>query len=175
MSYINSLTKDSISLRAPETRDIALMYAIENETRLWLDTNSTFQPISRHFLSAYLASSNNDIYKDCQLRLVAELDNTTIGLVDLFDFSPRHLRAEVGIGIATKYRGKGYGEKILQILERYASETLFVHQLYAHVAESNVAANRLFAKLKYEKVGKLKEWIKIGIEYESVNLFQKIY
>lgn len=175
MNSLQPLIQDNIILRAPETNDITLMYAIENDARLWLETNSTSQPISRHFLSAYLASSHNDIYTDCQLRLVAEVEGSSIGLVDLFDFSPRHLRAEVGIGLASQFRGKGYGKIILQILERYVSETLFIHQIYAHVAESNIAAINLFTKSNYEIVGKLKEWTKIGKEYESVYLFQKIF
>lgn len=98
-----------------------------------------------------------------------------IGFVDLIDFSPRHLRAEVGIGMLAQYHNQGLGTQAMELLHQYASEILLLHQLYAYVSPDNVAAIRLFTKTGYQCIGKLQDWIKIKQKYTPICLFQKIF
>ena len=47
-------------------------------------------------------------------------EGTVIGMVDLVDFNPRHMRAEVGIVLGRDYRNRGYGTEVLALLENIA-------------------------------------------------------
>lgn len=98
----------TISIRALEPEDLEFLYTIENEPKLWMVSNSNV-PYSRYVLHEYIASSTNDIYKDGQVRLmIVDGAGHNVGVIDLTNFDPRHHRAEVGIVIASAYRGQGY-------------------------------------------------------------------
>ena len=80
-------------LRAIEPEDLDLLYQIENDQSLW-KVGTTNVPYSRYTLHDYIASSSDDIYADRQVRMIVENDEgETVGIVDLVQFSPEHLRA----------------------------------------------------------------------------------
>ena len=110
-----------IYLRALEPEDLELLYTIENEPELWA-VNTNLEPYSRFALRKYIAEQPSDIYQSGALRLIIckKSDNTAIGIVDLFDFSPTHNRAEVAIAILKSERNKGYGVATLKALEEYS-------------------------------------------------------
>lgn len=171
------LTSPIISLRPVEPEDVMLMYTLENDTTMW-NTSSAVQPLSHKAITQFISNTQSDIYTEHQLRLTIQLhkDDTvsSIGFVDLIDFSPRHLRAEVGIGLLPDYQKQSYGTIALQLLEDYASTTLFIHQLYAYVSPSNKVALSFFLKNGYQKIGELKDWIKTKEKYTHIDIFQKI-
>lgn len=153
---------DEIRLRALEPEDLEWLYAIENDTELWRWGNANV-PYSRYVLKDYIASSRNDIYADGQLRLVVSSLRTgmVMGCVDLVHFDARHLRAEIGIVLFPDYRGKGYGVRVLRMLEAYGREHLYLHQLYSVVSECNLPARGLFEKAGYTRMAELKEWLRM--------------
>ena len=104
-----SLKSGNISLRAIEPSDINILFSWENDTQYWVLSN-TMAPYSKHVLNKYLDNAHLDIYEAKQLRMVIEVDGIKpIGLLDLFEFDPFHLRAGVGILIAdNNEQGKGY-------------------------------------------------------------------
>lgn len=164
-----------ILLRAPEPEDLELLYKWENDTRLWEYGNTT-APYSRFSLRQYLSESKQDIYVDRQLRLMVVLreSGAVIGLADLYDFDPYHLRAGVGILIDEDQRNRGYGLQSLLLLAEYAFGFLMLHQLYAFVPERNRASMQLFKKAGYLPAGRLQEWLSWGDRYEDVQVWQKI-
>ena len=94
-------------IRAIEPEDLELLYTIENDMSLWWISSQT-APLSRYHLRDYIANNEADIYKDGQIRFVIEIDNPdgescAVGLVDLFNFSPQHHRAEIGIALLKEY------------------------------------------------------------------------
>ena len=90
--------KKCVRLRAIEPEDLKLMYDIENDMSLW-NVGSTNVPYSHFLLQEYITRSTGDIYTDKQLRLMIEVGQQTIGIIDLIAYDPRHNRAEVGIVI----------------------------------------------------------------------------
>ena len=187
------LTSARLRLRAIEPEDAMLMFRHENDTTQW-DSSATLQPISRSSIRQFISASTGDIYTDGQLRLVVEaIDNKIntsqeqtdanlgdaalyhpIGFVDLTDFSARHLRAEVGIAILPQFQNMGFGQEALSLLEQYARDMLFIHQLYAYVSENNAGGKHLFIKSGYLHTGTLKDWLRTGDVHVSVDFFQKI-
>ncbi|MDR0955095.1 MAG: GNAT family N-acetyltransferase, partial [Rikenellaceae bacterium] len=91
------LTAENIRLRALEPQDVDLLYTWENDTAVW-GVSQTLMPFSRHILGQFIAQQTQDIYQTRQMRLVIEAVEAErpVGVIDLFDFDPYHLRAGVG-------------------------------------------------------------------------------
>ena len=99
-----TVTLPSVHLRAIEPEDLDMLYTIENDTSMW-NVGTTSVPYSRYTLYEYIANSKNDIYTDRQVRMMIENgDREIVGIVDLINFDPKHLRAEIGIAIAKHLR-----------------------------------------------------------------------
>lgn len=149
-----------------EPEDLELLYTIENDPDLW-SVGSANVPYSRYALRDYIATQRHDIFADKQVRLVARVEEDAaaaqpakaVGLVDLFNFSPEHLRAEVGLAILQAERGKGYGRQALRLLTEYARRVLRLHSIYAVVAEDNAASLALFRAAGFTYEQRLKNWI----------------
>ncbi|MBP3850443.1 MAG: GNAT family N-acetyltransferase [Prevotella sp.] len=163
-----------IKLRAIEPEDLDLLYQIENDTRLW-NVGSTNVPYSRYTLHDYIANSSDDIYADRQLRLIIEnAEDNTVGLVDLMNFSPQHLRAEVGVVIMDCYRHQGYATAAIEQICDYASRILHLHQLYSIVGTDNTSALKLFTKTGFSTHTMLKEWLFDGKKYGDALIMQRV-
>ena len=162
-----------MKLRAIEPEDLDVLYQIENDRSLW-HVGTTNVPYSRYTLHDYIANSSDDIYVDRQVRLMVENDEgETVGIVDLVQFSPQHLRAEVGIVIMNAQRRKGYATAAVEALCDYAQRVIHLHQLYAVVDSHNEAAVALFRKNGFSVENTLQEWLFDGREYHDALLMQR--
>ncbi|GAA3517673.1 GNAT family N-acetyltransferase [Aquimarina addita] len=172
-----TLKGEQIFLRALEPEDLDFIYMIENNEEIW-EMSATQTPYSRFLIKQYLENAHQDIYEAKQLRLViCDLDETVLGLIDLFDFNPAHNRAGVGVLITDKkLRGKGYGKEALALVSEYGKTHLHLHQLYANISVDNVHSIMLFENQGFEKVGVKKEWslTKDGV-YKDELIYQLIY
>lgn len=161
-----------IRLRAMEPEDLDILYKIENDPKLW-NVGCTNVPYSRFSLHNYIADSINDIYTDKQLRLMIERqDGVVVGIADLMNFEPRHMRAEVGIVIINRFRRQGYASAAVKRLMSYAHSILHLHQLYAYVDVSNDASVGLFTTLGFKKSASFTDWLYKDGEYRDAVLMQ---
>lgn len=106
----------------------------------------------------YIASSSGDIYRDGQLRLIAEKDGVTVGCIDLFDLDIRNRRAALGMYVAKGSRGQGIGREMVEELEKYAFSFLRLRVLYAVIAVRNTPCRQLYQSLGYEPSSVLSHW-----------------
>jgi len=107
--------------------------------------------------------------------IIETLEGNAVGAIDLFDFDPFHFRAGVGILIHSQNDRKlGYATDALELLAKYASEYLRLHQLYANITEDNIASIHLFKKVGFELVGVKKDWRRTLNSWKNELLFQKI-
>ncbi len=170
---------DIITLRAVEQEDINRIYLYEND----MDTFST--GITKRFLSLctieeyVLNIQNEDITKTEQLRLMIDLHSndirTTIGVVDLYDMDFINMKSAIGIYLDKDFRGRGLSKLAIYELEKYASNILSLHQLYAFVSEVNIASNHLFLSSNYSLIATLKDFLRHRSNYYNVNVYQKIF
>ncbi|RYG45891.1 MAG: N-acetyltransferase [Chitinophagaceae bacterium] len=170
------LAGKEVYLRALEPEDIAFIHSVENDTSLW-EVSNTQTPYSRFLIKQYLENAHQDIYQAKQLRLAICLNNSmkAIGLVDLFDYEPRHLRAGVGIVIRGETnRNSGYGSQALELLIAYSFTHLGLHQLYANIDPANTPSVALFAKFGFKIIGVKKQWNRIGGKFKDEALYQLI-
>ena len=170
-----TLKGEQIYLRALELEDLDFIYDIENDTSLW-ELSDTQTPYSRFLIKQYLENSQQDIFEAKQLRLsICNTDNKTVGLIDLFDFDIKNKRAGIGIIIKNESdRFKGYGKEALELLINYCFKTLHLHQVYANIAESNIASLKLFESNEFKKIGLKKDWSFDGHRYANEYILQRI-
>ncbi|WP_420573091.1 GNAT family N-acetyltransferase [Kordia sp.] len=170
-----TLTGEKLYLRALEPEDLDFIYKIENDESIW-EISATQTPYSRFLIKQYLENAHQDIYEAKQLRLVmVNNKKESIGLIDLFNFDPKNKRVGVGLLIAKReHRHKGYGKEALQLVCEYAYKYLHVHQLYANIAEDNLASIQLFESLGFKQIGVKYDWTFVNGEFKNELLYQKI-
>ena len=156
------LEGNGVRLRAVEPEDLDLLYLWENEEANWKQSN-TIVPYSRYILKKYIAGSHKSIYETSQLRLMIDTapGNRTIGTVDLFDFDHYHMRAGVGILIASPDdRKKGYASAALERTIRYAFETIGLYQIWCNIAEGNEESMKLFLRHGFVVCATKEGWLR---------------
>ena len=170
------LENNNLRLRAVEPEDLDTLYAWENDTELW-EHGAAIVPFSRFAIKQYLIDTQQDIYRDKQLRLMIALQASgeTIGTIDLYDFDPQHRRAGVGILIDKKHRHQGYGHQTLSLIERYCFDFLKMTQMYAIIPKKNRNSLKLFHKAGFTPSGTLKNWLSLENGVEDVIIVQKIH
>lgn len=156
------LENKRIILRALEPEDLDVLYAWENDPKIWA-TSYTLSPFSKYTLSKYIEQAHLDLYEAKQMRLVIQRkqDNAVLGAIDLFDFDSRNLRAGVGILIGRpEDRKQGYAAEALESLREYAFRILQLKQLYCNVGEDNQDSLNLFIRQGFVITGQKKDWIR---------------
>ena len=150
-----------IYLRSVEPEDASLLVLWENNTENWR-VSGTEAPFSYHAIREYINSIQN-FRESKELRLIICLKDTQrpIGTMDLFDANFKHGRAHIGILIADELeRGKGYAKEAIQLVVKYASDSLDFYNLSANVLEDNISSIKVFEDSGFELVGIRKEWFK---------------
>lgn len=170
------LNGNTISIRALEPSDANLLYHWENNMDLW-PVSFTQIPFSKFILEEFVSSAHHDIYTSKQLRLMITTNNSreTIGIIDLFEFDPQHLRCGLGIYIHGDFRKKGAAFECIELIKKYCFSTLFLKQVFVHINGSNTASIALFEKAGFEKSGLKKCWNKTALgSFEDVWFMQCI-
>lgn len=172
---MKTLTGNIISLRALEPTDLDFLYQIENNETFWTVSN-TQKPFSRFILQQYLENSHQDIYQIKQLRLIVveNKSENPVGMIDLFDFNPKHKRAGIGILIRPSAQNKGYASEALKLLINYTFKHLDLHQVYSNITEDNTTSIQLFRKAGFIETGLKKDWTYSNGEFKNELLYQKI-
>ena len=163
-----------VSLRPIEPWDVDKILEWENNHKNWRVSN-TLVPFSKELITQYINSAQ-DIYAVKQIRfIITQTDNLSpIGSLDLFEFSPRHQRAGVGILIDEEHRGKGYAAEALTLLEDYALNTVGIRNLFCNILEDNKESQSLFEKVGYVEVGRKINWFNDHIDWLDEIMYQKV-
>ncbi len=167
-----NLQGKNIRLRAPKLDDIDWMYEIENNDCYWY-LSETYQPFSKWAIENFI-KGQTDIFTEKQYRFVAEdkLKNK-IGILDLYNFTPIHKRAFVGIFIDELYRGKHFGLESIKLVENYCFNILQLHQLCALIPSDNVISIHLFEKANFVFQSSRKDWYLIKGKFVDELFYNK--
>lgn len=173
---MKTLQGNTITLRALEPEDLEFLFETENDESFW-EVSHTQTPFSKFLLKQYLENVHLDIFEAKQLRLIIQenLNNKAVGMIDLFDFNPQHLRAGIGVLVHKKYQKNGFASEALQLLTGYCFKHLNLHQLFANITSDNTKSIALFEKHLFKKVGIKKEWIFSNGSFKDEILFQRIH
>jgi len=172
---MKTLKGNSVFLRALEPEDLEYLFEIENNETFW-EVSHTQTPFSKYVLKQYLENVHLDVFAAKQLRLmiVDALTLKNIGLIDLFNFNPKHKRAGIGILIDPAFQHKGFASESLELLIKYTFSHLELHQLYANITSDNTKSIKLFESKNFTKVGVKKDWISSQGNFKDEILYQLI-
>jgi diamine N-acetyltransferase len=172
---MKTLNGNNTYLRALEPSDLEFLFQIENNEDFWAVSN-TQKPFSKFVLKQYLDNAHQDIFNAKQLRLVIvdKSNDNPIGMIDLFDFEPKHKRAGIGILIEPKSENKGFASEALNLIVDYTFTHLDLHQVYANITEDNSKSIQLFENARFSKVGCKKDWTYIKGTFKDEFIYQKI-
>lgn len=165
-----------LRLSALEPEDLELLYTIENDRDMW-SVGNTNVPYSRFALKDYIVNQQFDIFADKQVRLVVRVEEGSeraIGLIDLFNFSPEHSRAEMGLAILKAEQGRGYASEAIRKLADYARDIVHLHQIYCIVPADNEPSLSMLRSNGFGNEQTFKDWIRRGEKYADAVLLQKI-
>ena len=165
-----------LTLRAPEQNDVDRIFLWENDPGLF-EVLPNAAPLSRLQVWDYIQNYNADPFSTHELRqmIVEDDSGDTVGYIDLFEFDTINHRAGIAIYIDEEFRCRGYGRQSLEILERYAIQTLALHQLWAIVAIDNEPSRRLFTSAGFKPAGRLRSWLRRRSQYTDALILQKLF
>lgn len=167
------LSNQKITLRPVEPDDADFMWCVESDSLQWIQ-NSLVAPFSRENLLQYAMHYEADPYSAGQIRLIiTDSYGKRMGIADIFELSPQHRTAKVGIYVLPAFRNTGVAMNALTLLEDYAIHLLNLRQLCAEIIDGNDVSMHLFLKAGYEWSGTLRNWILSGKESFSLHLLQK--
>lgn len=167
------LTNQYITLRPVEIEDADFIWEVEGDSLQWIE-NSMMAPFSKENILQFALNYEADPFKAGQLRLIiTNKENERLGIIDLFNISPQHRTAKIGIYIIPHYRSSGYASMAIPLLEEFSSSILNLRCLCAEVIEGNDKSISLFKKSGYSQAGILKDWIMSGNKTFSLFIFQK--
>lgn len=170
-----AVTTESVRLRALEPSDLELLYLWENDPEVWR-VSQTIAPISRDRLAKLIEDQVYDIYASRQMRLMIDVDNVSVGCVDLFNFEPLHRRFGLGILIyASEDRRKGCASRVIEQVKEYARNTLDLKQIWVNIDEDNPASIALFESCGFTLSARRKEWINRGGKFIDELEYQYIF
>jgi diamine N-acetyltransferase len=172
---MQTLKGHNLTLRGLELEDLEFLFQIENNESFW-EVSHTQTPFSRYILKKYIENSHLDIFETKQLRLLIEEKSTKkqVGMIDLFDFNPQHLRAGIGLLIHPEFQQKGFASEALSMVINYCFSHLNIHQLYVNISSDNIKSIALFGKHHFKQIGIKKDWILSGGTFKNEILFQLI-
>ncbi|MBD3637273.1 MAG: GNAT family N-acetyltransferase [Crocinitomicaceae bacterium] len=168
------LNGERVRLRPVEPWDVDKLLEWENDHKNWRVSN-TLVPFSKDLIMKYIENAQ-DIFAVKQVRFIITLSDSlnAIGSLDMFDFSPVHQRAGVGILIEKEHRGKGYALEALELLEEYALNVVGIRNLYCNILEDNETSQKLFEKAGYVQVGRKVKWFNDRVDWLDELMYQKV-
>ncbi|MCF6364639.1 MAG: GNAT family N-acetyltransferase [Bacteroidales bacterium] len=172
---MKTLENSTIRLRSIETEDIDFLYQTENNIDLW-EISNIVSPYSKHTLEKYIQNTQ-DIFSAKQVRFIIEttVEKKVVGMIDLFNYDPIHLRAEIGINIINNEKRKKFAENALIVLKEYCIHILRLTQVYCNISADNIASVNLFKKAGFKQTGKKEQWLNTSEGFKDVLFFQLIF
>ena len=164
---------NDVKLRALEPKDADMMYEAENDEAAWAYSDY-LAPLSHELLLQYALSYDADPLRSGQIRLIIEYGKNTVGILDIFDISPRHLRADTGIYLLPEFRGKGLAAKALEAAKDYSRNRLGLHQLTATIAKCNASALLCYEKAGFKLTGTRLDWLRTPDGYQEAAILSCI-
>lgn len=170
---VDARSLPKVYLRAMEPEDLDVLYLVENDESVW-SVSATNVPYSRCALANFIVNSTGDIFTDKQVRMMVEdASHEIVGIVDLMNFDPQHLRAELGIVIRKEWQGKGYAQAAVVHLMHYARRVIHLHQLYAVVSVENAACLSALQVCGFQSSAVLRDWLFDGEKYVDAYMLQR--
>lgn len=98
-------------------------------------------------------------------------DDDVIGSCTLFQFSPRHRRAELGYALRSDQWGRGLAQEAVALALDWGFRTLGLHRIEADIDPRNTGSRKLLDTLGFRSEGVLRERFFVGGQATDSELF----
>lgn len=133
-----------VYLREATMQDMDLIYEWANDPAVRINSFNS-EPIQ---YDTHVKWYNRIMSDESVLQFILMDDDTPVGQIRLNIDGDE---AEIGYSIASAYRGKGYGHKVLQLVaEKVKADHHDIRCLVAKVKPENIASSKLFEREGYE-------------------------
>ncbi|MCQ2216658.1 MAG: GNAT family N-acetyltransferase [Bacteroidales bacterium] len=161
-------------IRAIEPSDVDVIFRWENDPQQWKDGGANCRPLSRADIQSFVDNSSLDIYQQRQMRLMISDGETAVGCVDLFDFDPFSLHANIGILVDELYRQQGYATYAIEWIVDYAFNIIGIKSLCATMLSTNDISRHLFEHCGFKYIGTRRQWYRIGDKMYDELIYQLV-
>ena len=145
-----------LSFRLPTAADLDTIADLRNDETTWIHLSDP-KPVGPADQRAWLDSVG---WKSGKMYLVAcDDENPFIGLARLDELDQQNRSLRVGLDVAVKLRGRGYGGRVYEALKTYAFDHLNMHRLWLCVLDTNDRAKRLYDRQGFKVEGRYREAI----------------
>ena len=103
--------------------------------------------------------------------VIAGRDDKVIGTCTLFQFDPRHRRAEIGYALRSDLWRNGLAREAVTLALDWAFETLRLHRIEADIDPRNEGSRVLLQRLGFASEGFLRERYFVGNEATDTEIF----
>ncbi len=162
-SEITDSNSMNIRLRPLEREDLRFVHQLNNNEsmmRYWFE-----EPYEAFVELADLYDKH--IHDLTERRFIIDKEGVSVGMVELVEIMPLHLRAEFGIIIAPEHQGFGYATHAALLAMKYGFMVLNLHKLYLIVDEENEKAIHIYSKLGFKTEGVLLQEFFINGKYRN--------
>jgi RimJ/RimL family protein N-acetyltransferase len=161
------LEGDKVELRTIEKEDIEFLQENINKKEIRKNLTAT-KPVNlnqqKNFFEDVISSD-----KDVHLAICNE--GEIMGIISLEDEEGDIGAATIGLWIAPKYHGNGYGTESVELITGYGFNELNYHRISARAYETNKASQKVWEKLGFEKEGELREKTFYGGEFGDIYIY----
>lgn len=89
---------------------------------------------------------------------VIEADGVPVGTIGLLEIDRENSKAEYYIAMGeTKYKGKGVAKEASRLILEYGFKTLKLNRIYLFTEVENIAAQKLFEQVGFEREGIIRQ------------------
>jgi ribosomal-protein-alanine N-acetyltransferase len=154
------ITGKRVGLRHPCEADLVEILAL-NRGSTRLHRGLVSPPKTADEFKSYLEFSQRE---DCQSFLISQLaDDAIVGSITLSQIFLRGFRsAYLGYYIGERYSNRGYMTEALQLILRFAFQTLELHRVEANIQPGNLPSIALVQKAGFTQEGYSKRYLKIS-------------
>lgn len=157
-------TKDGISLRLLEEKDLPVITALRNDESTWINLGNPF-PVKPGLQKKWLESIHGSLDKTY---LAAEVqEGALVGMVRMDEYDPVNRSIRVGVDVLPEKRRQGYGTAIYHALLDYLTSHLNIHRIWLLVLDSNKAAQKLYRNVGFVQEGRMREAVWRNGKYQD--------
>ncbi len=164
---------ERLLLRPIEDKDVDdITEILSNPAISKYNTNIPY-PYTRENALYFIQDSKDKLQKGTYYRfaIVWRESNKMIGMVSLFHVNKTDNNGEVGIWLSKDFWGKGIVSETANLFLEFAFDEMSLNKVYGITVSKNIRAKKVFAKLKFKLVGKLREQAFMDNEYVDVLYF----
>lgn len=159
------LEKDEVVLRPIEKKDSEFLRELVQHPDVRNTIGKAPRPVNRNQEEDFIEAARSD---EDTVKFLIEYRGEKAGEISLGGLEKDFRKSAFGISIHPEYHGEGVGTTAVQLLVKYAFETLNRHKLRGGYVEGNKASRRIQEKAGLQEEGRERHYKYVDGEWKDV-------